>query len=157
MELVKLLPLHWFSVDNFHILVLWEYWVLKESRIRLKPVLGGVRIVALSAKPSLLFSNIVGSVYCWRIHFFQIILIFRTSFVTYNHLFDFSDQPNRSTFPCPYCGLPNLTCTGLVDHCNEVHKENSASVVGILKLAPSFCFDDNTYTPPQSKRTRPPF
>ena len=32
----------------FHILVLQEYWVLKESRIPLKPVLGGVRIVALS-------------------------------------------------------------------------------------------------------------
>ena len=32
----------------FHILVLLEYWVLKESRIPLKPVLGGVRIVALS-------------------------------------------------------------------------------------------------------------
>ena len=30
-----------------HILVLQEYWVLTESRILLKPVLGGVRIVAL--------------------------------------------------------------------------------------------------------------
>ena len=30
----------------FHILVLQEYWVLTESRIPLKPVLGGVRIVA---------------------------------------------------------------------------------------------------------------
>ena len=33
----------------FHILVLQKYWVLAESRIRLKPVLGGVRIVALSS------------------------------------------------------------------------------------------------------------
>ena len=32
----------------FQILVLWEYWGLKESRIPLKPVLGGVRIAALS-------------------------------------------------------------------------------------------------------------
>ena len=32
----------------FHILVLQEYWVLTESRIPLKPLLGGVRIVALS-------------------------------------------------------------------------------------------------------------
>ena len=32
----------------FHIQVLHEYWVLTESRIPLKPVLGGVRIVALS-------------------------------------------------------------------------------------------------------------
>ena len=32
----------------FHILVLREYWVLMESRILLKLVLGGVRIVALS-------------------------------------------------------------------------------------------------------------
>ena len=32
----------------FHILVLQEYWSLKESKILLKPVLGGVRIVALS-------------------------------------------------------------------------------------------------------------
>ena len=30
----------------FHILILQEYWVLTESRILLKPVLGGVRIVA---------------------------------------------------------------------------------------------------------------
>ena len=53
----------------FHILVLDEYWILKESRIPLKPVLGGVRIVALSItshdsiKPGLLFSYIVGSLY----------------------------------------------------------------------------------------------
>ena len=31
----------------FHILVLQVYWDLTESRIPLKPVLGGVRIVAL--------------------------------------------------------------------------------------------------------------
>ena len=31
----------------FHILVLQEYWGLTESRISLKPVQGGVRIVAL--------------------------------------------------------------------------------------------------------------
>ena len=55
----------------FHILVLQEYWVLTESRIPLKPVLGGVRIVALSIcsheqiqkKKSQLFSYIVGSLY----------------------------------------------------------------------------------------------
>ena len=45
----------------FHILVLRDNSVLTESRIPLKPVLGGVRIVALSIsstdsiKPSLLF------------------------------------------------------------------------------------------------------
>ena len=32
----------------FHILVLKEYWVLTERRIPRKPVLGGVKIVALS-------------------------------------------------------------------------------------------------------------
>ena len=32
----------------FHILVLQEYWVLMESRMPLKPVLGDERIVALS-------------------------------------------------------------------------------------------------------------
>ena len=32
----------------FHILVLQEYWVLTESRIPLKTVIGDVRIVALS-------------------------------------------------------------------------------------------------------------
>ena len=32
----------------FHILVLRKYWVLTEHRIPLKPVLGGVIIVALS-------------------------------------------------------------------------------------------------------------
>ena len=31
----------------FDILVLHEYWVLTENKIPLKPVLGGVRIVAL--------------------------------------------------------------------------------------------------------------
>ena len=50
----------------FHILVLQEYWVLTESRIPLKLVLGDVRIVTLfidSIKPSLLFSDSVGSLY----------------------------------------------------------------------------------------------
>ena len=32
----------------FHILVLRGYWVLTESRIPLKPVLGDIRIIALS-------------------------------------------------------------------------------------------------------------
>ena len=32
----------------FHILVIQESWVLVESRIPLKPVLGGVRIAALT-------------------------------------------------------------------------------------------------------------
>ena len=44
----KTLPVHRYSVVSFHILVLQEYWVLTESRIQLKPVLGGVRIVAIS-------------------------------------------------------------------------------------------------------------
>ena len=44
---------HTYSTFNivlifFHILVLREYWVLTESRIPLKPVLWGVRIVAFS-------------------------------------------------------------------------------------------------------------
>ena len=47
-ELVNLLPVHGYSVDLFHILVLQECWVLTECRILLKPVLNGVRIVALS-------------------------------------------------------------------------------------------------------------
>ena len=42
------LPVHRYIDDIFHVLVLQEYWVLVESRILLKPVLGGVRIVALS-------------------------------------------------------------------------------------------------------------
>ena len=55
---------HHYSVDIFHILALQEYWGLAESRIPLKPVLVGVRIIALSIssheqtlaiKPSLLF------------------------------------------------------------------------------------------------------
>ena len=49
MELVKLLHIHRYSVEFFfQIKVLQEYWVLAESRIPLKPVLVGVRIVALS-------------------------------------------------------------------------------------------------------------
>ena len=48
-ELVKLLPVHGYSVNFFfYILVFWEYWVLTKSRIPLKLVLGGVRVVALS-------------------------------------------------------------------------------------------------------------
>ena len=49
------------------------YMVLTESRIRLKPVLEGVRIVTLSIsysiKPSLVFSNIAGSLQFRRIRF----------------------------------------------------------------------------------------
>ena len=37
-----------YSVDIFHILVLMKYLFLTESRIQLKPVVGGVQIVALS-------------------------------------------------------------------------------------------------------------
>ena len=47
-ELVKLLPVHRYSIDIFHILVLQEYWALTKSRIPLKPVLVGVRIDALT-------------------------------------------------------------------------------------------------------------
>ena len=32
-EMVKLLPVHRYSVDIFHILVLQEYWVLTENRV----------------------------------------------------------------------------------------------------------------------------
>ena len=32
--------MHRYSVDIFHILVLWEYWVLTESRILFQPMLG---------------------------------------------------------------------------------------------------------------------
>ena len=45
----KTSPVHRYSVDIFfHILARREYRVLTESRIPLKPVLGGVRIVAPS-------------------------------------------------------------------------------------------------------------
>ena len=45
----KLLPVHQYIVLLFfYILVLQEYWVLTESRVLLKPVLGGVRVFALS-------------------------------------------------------------------------------------------------------------
>ena len=66
MELVKLLPVHQYSVNIFHVLVLQEYWVLTESRIPLKLVLRGVRIVAFSyrlKKTKYAVSNIVGSLY----------------------------------------------------------------------------------------------
>ena len=48
LELVKLLPVHPYSVDIFYVLVLQEYLVLTENRIPLKTALGGVRVVALS-------------------------------------------------------------------------------------------------------------
>ena len=39
------------EVIFLHILVLQEYWVMAESRIPLKPVLGSMRILALSISP----------------------------------------------------------------------------------------------------------
>ena len=49
LELAKLLPVHRYSVDIFfQVLVLSDFWVLTESRILLKLVLKGVRIVKLS-------------------------------------------------------------------------------------------------------------
>ena len=62
-ELVKFLPVHRFSVDIFHILVLREYWVLAESRKSLKLVLGALELLHSIKPSSLLFSNIVGSLY----------------------------------------------------------------------------------------------
>ena len=47
-EKVKLLPFHRYSVDIFSYIDHQEYWVLMESRILLKPVLWGVRIVVVS-------------------------------------------------------------------------------------------------------------
>ena len=47
MELVKLLIGIDIVLIVFHILVLQEYWILMESRIPIKPVLGGLRIVEL--------------------------------------------------------------------------------------------------------------
>ena len=46
--LVKLLPEHRYSVNIFHILVLQEYWFLMESRMPIKPVPRGMKILALS-------------------------------------------------------------------------------------------------------------
>ena len=40
LELVKHFPVHGYSVDIFHNLVLREYWALRESRTPLKLVLG---------------------------------------------------------------------------------------------------------------------
>ena len=50
MELVKLLPVHGYSVDAFSYSGPLGIWVMAESRIQLKPVLEGVRIVALSIR-----------------------------------------------------------------------------------------------------------
>ena len=47
MSLVKLPPCIHIVLIFFHILVLLEHRVLTESRIPLKPVLGGVKIAAL--------------------------------------------------------------------------------------------------------------
>ena len=44
----QLLPVHRYSVDFFHILVLQKYLVLTESRIPIKQVLGCMSIVAIS-------------------------------------------------------------------------------------------------------------
>ena len=47
-KIIKVCLTFFDSVDIFHILVLQEYLVLTESRMLLKPVLGGVKMVALS-------------------------------------------------------------------------------------------------------------
>ena len=72
-ELVKLLLVYQYSVSIFFFLYSGppEYWLLTETRIPLKWVLEGVRIVAFfhkfsmtdSIKRSMLFSNIVGPQY----------------------------------------------------------------------------------------------
>ena len=83
MELVKLLPKHRYSVNiSLHILLVQKYWVLTESRIPRKPVLGSMNILK---KPSLLFSYIVGSLFL-RDLFFRLFggLVFITCFI-YSH------------------------------------------------------------------------
>ena len=81
MELVKLLPVHRYSVVIFF--KFWTFENIRESRIPLKPVIGGMRSVALSIssheqaqKTYLLFSNIVGSLYFRRIQFFRFFITF---------------------------------------------------------------------------------
>ena len=48
LELAKRLPVHRYRVDIFHNVAFKQYWVLMESIILLKPVLGDMRIIALS-------------------------------------------------------------------------------------------------------------
>ena len=52
MELVKLLPVHRYSVDMYSYVGPWEYWLLTEIGTWLKLVLGGVRVVAISISSS---------------------------------------------------------------------------------------------------------
>ena len=62
----------------FHILVFQAYWVLTESRIPLKPVLGGVRIVALSNsshEQTPLFLIIVSSLVLLKIRFSRLFIL----------------------------------------------------------------------------------
>ena len=70
----------------FHMLVLQEYWLLTEIRIPLKLVVKYLRIVALfissheqTKKTSMLFSNIIGSLFFLKDPFFQIVLLYAGS------------------------------------------------------------------------------
>ena len=68
----------------FHTRVLQEYWALTESRIPLKPVLGGVRIVSfsISSHEQTQYNRVCCFLYCrfslfFKDPFFQIIQIIR--------------------------------------------------------------------------------
>jgi len=41
----------------------------------------------------------------------------------------FSAGPNRHTFQCPYCGLKNLECGSLREHCMDKHARDARPVV----------------------------
>ena len=71
-----------YSIDIFHILVLWKYWNLKESRIWLKPVLGACELLhfplvimnRLNKTESAVFEYCRFSLFL-KVPFFQIIKI----------------------------------------------------------------------------------
>ncbi|KAK3085820.1 hypothetical protein FSP39_009124 [Pinctada imbricata] len=47
-----------------------------------------------------------------------------------------SNVPNRATFVCPVCGLSNLDSTGLVEHCNQNHQNETNHVCPICASMP---------------------
>ena len=110
MELIKLLPVHRYSVDIFHTLVLRAYWVQTESRITLKLVLGSVRIVALSISSH-------EQTQLNRVCYFLIVLVLSFSegsilqsiYIKSFHFYKFTQERKRTKIRNRYNQAPHLT------------------------------------------------
>ena len=109
-ELVKLLPVHRYSVYIFLTLVLRAYWVETESRITLKLVLGSVKIVELSISSH-------EQTQLNRVCYFLKVLvlsfsegsIFQIIYIKSFHIYKFTEERKRAKIRNRYDQAPHLT------------------------------------------------